>query len=93
MTTGRGKGGAGLSSNTHEQAEIWRMLGSFERHSVGGKLELGGMILDLYSRPKMEAVRSAMIWAIGRLGDRKPLYGPLNGVIPAQRSRRLGPIV
>ncbi len=86
MTTGRGKGGAGLSSNTHEQAEIWRMLGSFERLGVGGKLELGGMILDLYSRPKLEAVRSAMIWAIGRLGNRKPLYGPLNGVIPAHEA-------
>ena len=82
MTTGRGKGGAGLSSNTHEQAEIWRMLGSMERLNVQTKQELGRMILDLYGRPKMEAVRFAMIWALGRLGARKPLYGPLNGVIP-----------
>ncbi len=82
MTTGRGKGGVGLSSNTHEQAEIWRMLGSLERLPVSVKIELGRIILDLYGRPKMEAVRSAMIWSLGRLGARKPLYGPLNGVIP-----------
>ncbi len=86
MTTGRGKGGTGLSSNTHEQAEIWRMLGSLERLNMTVKQELGRMILDLYGRPKMEAVRFAMIWALGRLGARKPLYGPLNGVIPPQEA-------
>jgi hypothetical protein len=88
ITTGRGKGGVGLSSNTHEQAEIWRMLGSLERLGVSAKIELGGMILDLYGRPKMEAVRFAMIWALGRLGARKPLYGPLNGVIPPHEAEK-----
>ena len=62
------------------------MLGSFERLGVGGKLELGGMILDLYRRPKLEAMRAAMIWALGRLGARMPVYGPLNGVIPAHEA-------
>lgn len=88
MTTGRGKGGAGLSSNTHEQAEIWRMLGSMERLAVSAKIELGRMILDLYGRPKLEAVRSPLIWALGRLGARKPLYGPLNGVVPVQEAEK-----
>jgi hypothetical protein len=32
----------------------------------------------------MEAVRPAIVWAIGRLGARTPLYGPLNTVVPAE---------
>ncbi len=88
ITTGRGKGGIGLTSNTHEQAEIWRMLGSLERLNLATKQDLGRMILDLYGRPKFEAVRPAMIWALARLGARKPLYGPLNAVIPAQEAER-----
>lgn len=88
VTTGRGKGGAGLTSNTHEQAEIWRMLGSLERLPLSAKIELGRMILDLYGRPKLESVRSPMIWALGRLGARTPLYGPLNGVVPVQEAEK-----
>ena len=39
------------------------------------KIELGGMLLDLLPKRKMEPVRPAMVWAIGRFGARAPLYG------------------
>ena len=42
------------------------------------------MLLDLLPKRKMEAVRSALVWTIGRLGARVPLYGPLNAVVPAE---------
>ena len=54
------------------------------------KTELGGMLLDLLPKRKMEPVRSAMIWAVGRLGARVPLYGPLNAVVPADSGRPIG---
>jgi molecular chaperone DnaK (HSP70) len=82
MTSGKGRGGE-YSSSTHEAAEIWRFLGSLELLGVARKIELGNIIVDLFPRPKMEPVRSAMAWALGRVGARLPVYGPLNSVVPA----------
>ena len=48
------------------------------------KVELGDILLDLLPKRKMETVRPAIVWAIGRLGARVPLYGPLNTVVPAE---------
>ena len=41
------------------------------------------MLLDLAPREKVAAVYNAAIWALGRIGARVPLYGPLNTVVPA----------
>lgn len=83
LTTGRGKGGEfGLGS--HEMAEVWRLLGSFELLSAAVKIELGGILLDLLPRKKMEATRGAIAWALGRIGARRPVYGPLNAVVPVE---------
>jgi hypothetical protein len=59
-------------------------LGSLELLAVGTKIELGHMILDLLPKRKLEAVRPAMVWALGRIGSRVPLYGPLNTVLPPE---------
>jgi len=82
-TTGRGRGGD-FSFGSHESAEIWRFLGSLEFLSVPIKIELGGILLDLLPRRKLEAVRPAIAWALGRIGARQPLYGPLNTVVPPE---------
>jgi hypothetical protein len=80
-TTGRGRGGD-FSFGSHETAEIWRFLGSLELLGVQTKIEIGGILVDLLSRRKMEGVRPAIAWAIGRIGARQPVYGPLNTVVP-----------
>ena len=41
------------------------------------------MILDLLAKKKMQPVRPAMTWAVGRLAARMPVYGPLNTVLAA----------
>jgi hypothetical protein len=51
--------------------------------AAAAKTELGGMLLDMLPKRRMEPVRPAMIWAIGRLGARSLMYGPLNTVVPA----------
>ncbi|MGQ9576048.1 MAG: Hsp70 family protein [Thermoguttaceae bacterium] len=84
-TTGRGRGGE-FSVGSHEAAEVWRLLGSLELLSVATKIELGGILLDLLPRRKMEAARPAMAWALGRIGARQPVYGPLNTVVPAEKA-------
>lgn len=82
-TTGRGKGGE-FASGTHEAGEVWRFLGSLELLPTSTKLELGQMLVDLMGRKKVEAVRPAMLWALGRIGARQPVYGPLNTVVPPE---------
>lgn len=86
-TTGRGKGAA-YEFGSHEAAEIWRLLGSLERLPMPLKIELGDMILDLFAKPRFEAARDPMIWTLGRLGTRLPIYGLMNCVVPANVAQR-----
>jgi molecular chaperone DnaK (HSP70) len=81
VQTGRGKA-APYASGTHEAAEIWRMLGSLELLDVSVRQELGMMMMDLQQRAAFEPVQNALIWAVGRVGGRIPVYGPLNLVLP-----------
>ena len=68
----------------HEWAEIWRLLGSLELLSASVKEELGEMLL------RTIAMRGSPVhlWALGRIGARVPLYGQLNGVLPAEVAER-----
>jgi hypothetical protein len=68
----------------HETAEVFRLVGSLEHLSIETKNEFGKMLLDYLAKDRPAAVRSAAIWAIGRLGARVPVYGPLNTLIPAE---------
>jgi len=81
LTTGKRRGGD-FTFSTHETAELWRLLGSLELLHVDTKIELGGMLLDLLPKRRMESLRSPITWAVGRLGSRQPAYGPLNTVVP-----------
>ncbi|MFZ5830165.1 MAG: molecular chaperone DnaK, partial [Planctomycetota bacterium] len=87
LTTGKGRGGD-VSFTPQETAEVWRLLGSLELLPVERKIELGDMLLDMLPKRRMEPVRPAMTWAIGRLGARVPLYGPLNSVVPVEAADR-----
>ncbi|GAA5509967.1 Hsp70 family protein [Novipirellula caenicola] len=67
----------------HEAAEAWRLIGSLERLPVSDKVTLGRIAIEAVAQKKNEKIRHALLWAIGRLGSRQPLYGPLNGCIGA----------
>ncbi|MGH7200214.1 MAG: Hsp70 family protein, partial [Planctomycetaceae bacterium] len=82
-TTGKGRG-AEIASGTHEAAEIWRLLGALELLDLRTKIELGGMLLDLLPKRSMGPVLPALAWSLGRVAARVPVYGPLNGVVPAE---------
>jgi len=85
--TGRGRGSE-LSAGSHEAAEIWRVLGALELLPAALEIELGEMLVELAPRRKMESIRAAALWTLGRLGARSPLYGPLNSVVPSQAAGR-----
>ncbi len=83
LTTGKGRG-ADLSFASRETAEMWRLLGALEMLPVEMKIELGAMLLELLPKPKIEPVRQPIIWAVGRIGARVPMYGPLNAIVPPE---------
>ena len=39
---------------------------------------------NLFPKRKLAKVRDAMVWAVGRLGQRVPLHGMLNTVVPSE---------
>ncbi|MEZ6033482.1 MAG: Hsp70 family protein [Planctomycetaceae bacterium] len=85
VQSGRGKSAAYASGN-HEAAEIWRMLGSLELLTPSLKIELGDIIIEFLNRPAFESIRNALVWSLGRIGGRVPVYGPLNLVVPTRNA-------
>ncbi len=79
---GKGRGPAS-TAGSHEAAELWRLLGSLELLNITDKIELGDLLLNLAAREKTTAIENAMLWSLGRMGARVPLYGPLNTVVSA----------
>lgn len=71
-----------------ETAEVWRLLGSLELLSMTQKITLGKMIVDLLPKRRYASVREPMVWALGRLGQRMPMYGPLNSIVPPETTEK-----
>ena len=71
-----------------ESVEVWRLLGSLELLPTSVKIEVGEIIVALLPKRKLQKVRDAMVWALGRMGQRIPAYGPLNTVTPAEVAAR-----
>jgi hypothetical protein len=72
----------------HESAEVWRLLGSLELLKQPVKAELGELILELWQREKTVSVANAALFALGRLGQRVPVYGPLNCLVLTEVAER-----
>jgi DNA-K related protein len=85
--TSSGKAGSDNLS-PHEANELMRLLGSLELLPLKMKHELGNMLNELVTKKKLESMRNAMFWTLGRIGARVPLYGPLNTVVPVDVVQR-----
>jgi hypothetical protein len=44
------------------------------------------MLVELLPKKKLDAIRPAIAWSLGRLGAREPAYGPLNTVVPPEEA-------
>ncbi|MHB8951470.1 MAG: Hsp70 family protein [Pirellulaceae bacterium] len=86
--TARAARGEDSPVRPNELAEIWRLLGSLELLDIARKIELGNILVTLLSKRKLANLQGPMIWALGRLGQRVPVYGPLNTVVPAETVER-----
>ena len=71
--------------NPQIEREAWRLLASLERLEAGQRTKLGD---ELIERVRKDPRNPSWLWAMGRLGARQPLYGPLNSVVaPASAER------
>ena len=77
--------GGGNPLNNNVAAEMLRLLGSLERISNPEKTALAESCLQSLSKKKMEPLRPAMLWTIGRLGCRVPVYASLHQTVPSER--------
>ena len=67
-----------LKPEPHEIAEMWRCAVSLERLSPDLKESLGETLVKELSRPHPG---NHVLWCLGRLGARVPLYGPANTTV------------
>jgi hypothetical protein len=86
-------GDLGLSSakakkpNPQVERESWRLLASLERLDPATRVRIGDNLMQRLRRDKNNA---SLLWSIGRLGARTPVYGPLTSVVaPPDASRWL----
>jgi hypothetical protein len=69
----------------HETAEMWRCAASLERLAPDLKAPLGEVLLKELSRPNPPAY---VLWCLGRLGARVPLFGPANATLTRETAER-----
>ncbi|MCE9580426.1 MAG: hsp70 family protein [Deltaproteobacteria bacterium] len=75
---------ADVKASKQELAEMWRVVASLERLSLPFKLKLGDELMRRMDTRKGRE-DSVLLWALGRVGGRVPLYGPLDAVVPASK--------
>ncbi|HSN34482.1 MAG TPA: molecular chaperone DnaK, partial [Ideonella sp.] len=68
-----------------EAAEMWRCVASMERIPAKQKAELGDALLAAIEKKKLG---EQSLWALGRLGARVPLYGPVDGVVARPKAEK-----
>ena len=69
----------------HELAEIWRCAASLERLAAPVKESLGDALAKSLSRPNLAG---HVLWCLGRVGARVPLFGPANTVVARDKAER-----
>jgi molecular chaperone DnaK (HSP70) len=81
----KGKTRGASKPGPQEIREYWQLMGSCERLSAEMKAELGEVLVALVVRGKASETD---MWALGRLGARAPMCGPLNCVVRRDQAAR-----
>jgi hypothetical protein len=81
-----GVGGVkGKKLNPQIERESWRLLANLERLDAATRTRIGDEVMRRLRREKNSP---SLLWSIGRLGARTPIYGPLTSVVPASVASR-----
>jgi molecular chaperone DnaK (HSP70) len=77
--------------NPQVERESWRLVASLERLDAATRVKIGDEVLRRLRRDEDNA---SLLWSIGRLGARTPIYGPLTSVVaPSDAGRWLEELV
>jgi hypothetical protein len=71
--------------NPQIERESWRLLASLERLDRETRVRLGD---ELLARVRKDPRNGSLLWALGRLGARRPFYGPLDRTVPPAAAER-----
>jgi hypothetical protein len=63
--------------------ELLRLVGALEWISLSDKKNVANALLAAIKKKKLEHLRGAMLWTLGRIGCRRPVYATLQQVVPA----------
>jgi hypothetical protein len=66
--------------NPQIERESWRLLASLERLDAATRAKIGDEVLQ---RLRRDPDNASLLWSIGRLGARMPIYGTLTSVVAA----------
>jgi hypothetical protein len=77
---------AELKPTRQETAEMIRTLANLERLTISSKIKLGDEVVRRLGEGRKAREDGLPFWALGRIGARSPLYGPVNAVVPPQRA-------
>ena len=81
-----GVGGAkGRKLNPQIERESWRLLANLERLDAPTRTKIGDEVMR---RLRRDRDNPSLLWSIGRLGARTPVYGPLTSVVLASDATR-----
>jgi hypothetical protein len=78
-------GSQSQTSNANVLIELLRLVGSLEWLSIDEKCMIADQLLIALSRKKLEALHGTLLWTLGRLGSRSPIYASLQQVIRSTR--------
>jgi molecular chaperone DnaK (HSP70) len=77
---------AEVKPTKQEIAEMCRTLANLERLTVTSKIKLGDELVRRLGEGRKAREDGLFFWALGRIGARAPLYGPVNAVVPPSRA-------
>lgn len=78
-------GGGGLPLGNNVAMELLRLLGSLELLSTQNKESLLEPLVSALSKKRLEPLAPAILWTLGRLGTRVPLYGGWDQLVRAEK--------
>jgi len=67
--------------------ELLRLIGSLERISLDEKGIAGEAILQALQRKKLETMHGSLLWTLGRIGCRVPVYASLQQMVGIHRAQ------
>ncbi len=76
-------GGNRAMQSNQESMELLRLVGSLELIAIRDKKLLGAAALKAIHRSKFASLHDPILWMLGRVAARTPVYAPLNHVPPA----------